>query len=158
MLKNTNIVRHINRIMCMQLKRHKNVKCLIFKRSSLSSRLNALNKMWISLAERIVQWRNMFYLQFLFWVHIKVQKGVFFNTKYLPKHQGVSCCDLLHLQYLSDASFSFLYCASFASSVQMWMQWKSKRNMGKKKSNISRYHGQTRILSHHRIVWIIHNI
>jgi hypothetical protein len=67
------------------------------------------------------------YLQFLFWVHIKVQKGVFFNTKYLPKHQGVSCCDLLHLQYLSDASFSLLYCASLLGSNANAMQAGEKK-------------------------------
>jgi hypothetical protein len=55
----------------------------------------------------------------LLWVHISFfsplppEKKVFsFNTKYLPKHQGVSCCDLLHLQYLSDASL-FLYFPPF---------------------------------------------
>jgi hypothetical protein len=51
----------------------------------------------------------------------KVQKGVFFNTKYLPKHQGVSCCDLLHLQYLSDASFFRFFTVQVSASRRVQM-------------------------------------
>lgn len=48
--------------------------------------------------------KEIFVLQFFKKKKRSFYKRCFFNTKYLPKHQGVSCCDLLHLQYLSDVS------------------------------------------------------
>lgn len=95
---------------CLQLK--KNVKC------SISKTILGLTH-WT-----LVQLKTY---SFFFWVQIKVQKGVFFNTKYLPKHQGVSCCDLLHQQYLSDASFFHLFAvSSSASRAGAWRRWKWK--------------------------------
>lgn len=62
--------------------------------------------------------RKRFILQFT--VSQKVYKRCFFNTKYLPKHQGVSCCDLLHLQYLSDVS---LYPSLHPTNFSSWFHY-----------------------------------
>lgn len=66
-------------------------------------------------AVNVAQWR--FVLQFH---KKKVYKRCFFNTKYLPKHQGVSCCDLLHLQYLSDVS---LYPSLQPTNSSSWFHY-----------------------------------
>lgn len=68
----------------------------------------------------------------------KVYKRCFFNTKYLPKHQGVSCCDLLHLQYLSDVS---LYPSLHPTNFSSWFHYPGTE----KKEERSEYNKRKRV-------------
>lgn len=73
------------------------IKCLIFQKTFSWAQHKEQNFACNNFARNICSTHSF----------TRARKGVFFNTKYLPKHQGVH--DLLHLQYLSDASFFRLF-------------------------------------------------